>query len=292
MRRVSRPDTLAPEAWVTKAKAETQQAIDAYKAAVSAFRKSKKRDKKLEFTFKYVVYGDIPLRDALNEVYGYKCAYCESFFGATQPVAVEHYRPKGEVIEGTARVKPGYYWLAATWQNLLPSCTDCNSPRRQEMEAGKKVVRGKGNHFPLVPGSKRAKTPGKEEQEKRLLLHPELDEPEKHFEFLTEPKREGVIRPALLEGKPSPHGAASIEVYALDRPQLTQARAATVKRLQSHLRNTRNSERRHQELPNDPALKKEYEDNLADLLLFVDASQPYLAMARQIVRAELPGFPL
>jgi hypothetical protein len=204
---------------------------------------------------------------------------------------VEHYRPKGEVIEGKVRSKPGYYWLAATWANLLPSCTDCNSPRRQEVDSsGEKVVRGKGNHFPLVAGTKRARVPGKERQEKPLLLHPEIDDPEEHIEFATERERAGVIRAALRKGEPSKKGLASIEVYALDRPQLTQAREFTAKRLLSHLRNTRNSERRHRDKPGDPNLKQEYDENLADLLVFLNSRQPYSAMAKQIARVELPGF--
>jgi hypothetical protein len=287
MIRVDRPVTLAPAAWLTKAQTETTQAIDAYKAAVATFRKLKARDKKLEFKFKFVVYGDELLRDALNQVYGFKCAYCETYF-AGQPVAVEHYRPKGAVVEGKARL-PGYYWLAATWTNLLPSCTDCNSPRRQMTEVGKKVVRGKGNNFPLMPGTKRAKKPGQEKLEKPLLLNPELDDPEKHIEFAVERERAGIIRPRLQKGKPSDKGVASIGVYALDRPQLTQARAQFALRLLSHLRNTRDSFADHQAQASNATLKKRYDDNLQDLRTFVEPGQPYCAMARQIVRAVLPG---
>ncbi len=284
---VDRPVGLAPTAWLTKAQAETSQAIDAYKAAVAAFRKLKARDKALAFKFKFVVYGDDLLRDALNQVYGFKCAYCESYF-AGQPVAVEHYRPKGAVVEGKEKL-PGYYWLAATWTNLLPSCTDCNSPRRQVIEGGKKVVRGKGNSFPLKPGTKRASKPGQEKLEKPLLLNPELDDPERHIEFAVELERAGIIRPRLQKGKPSEKGAASIDVYALDRPQLTQARAHFARRLLAHLRNTRDSLGDYQAKPSNATLKKRYEANLQDLRGFLEPGEPYCAMARQIVRAVLPG---
>jgi hypothetical protein len=292
MIRVTRQEQLAPPAWVTKAQAETALAIQAYKAAIAKSRKKtnkKKRDKAaaFAFSFKYKVYGDELLRDALNRIYGFKCAYCETYF-AGQPVAVEHYRPKGAVVEGKERL-PGYYWLAATWKNLLPSCTDCNSPRRQEMEDGKKVVRGKGNRFPLAPGSRRAKAPGQERREHPLLLHPEIDEPQKHIDFAVERERAGIIRPALQRGQPSPKGAMSIDVYALDRPQLTRARADFALRLLAHLRNTRQTEADHRAKPGDATLKKRYEENLAELLTFLKPSQPYCAMARQIARAELPG---
>jgi hypothetical protein len=287
MIRVTRLEQLAPAPWLTKAKAETSQAIQAHKAALAAYRKMKGRNKKLAFVFKYKAYGDDLLREALNQVYGFKCAYCETYF-AGQPVAVEHYRPKGAVIDGKDRL-PGYYWLAAAWKNLLPSCTDCNSPRRQEMEDGKKVVRGKGNRFPLAPGSRRARAPGQEKRESPLLLHPEIDFPEEHIEFAVDRERAGIIRPALKRGRPSPKGVASIDVYALDRPQLTRARADFALRLLAHLRNTRQTEADHRARPGDAALKKRYDENLAELLTFLKPGQPYCAMARQITRAELPG---
>ncbi len=284
---VSRPLGRAPAQWLTKAQAETLEAIQAYKEALAASRSAKARKKKLAFTFTFKVYGDERLRDALNEVYGFKCAYCETYF-AGQPVAVEHYRPKGAVVDGKKEL-PGYYWLAATWENLLPSCTDCNSRRKHRMDDGRKVVRGKGNEFPLARGSKRAKAPGQEKREKPLLLNPEIDDPARHLEFAVERDRAGVIRAALLKGKPSPKGMASIEVYALDRPQLTRARADFALRLLAHLRNTRQTLADHLAKPADANLKRRYDENAAELLRFLDPGQPYCAMARQIARAELPG---
>lgn len=50
------------------------------------------------------------------------------------PLDVEHFRPKSEIDEvdpatfrpvpGRAPTAPGYYWLAAAWSNLLPSCIE------------------------------------------------------------------------------------------------------------------------------------------------------------------------
>ena len=296
---VARPAADAPAAWVPKAKQETIEAIAAYKSARKAFdaakakAKATKKKLELEFTFPYKVYGDDLLRDAVNKIYHFKCAYCESSYAATGPVAIEHYRPKGAVIEGAARIKPGYYWLAATWENLLPSCTDCNSPRKQVVAAdGTKAVRGKGNHFPLEPGTKRASAPGKEAAEKPLLLHPEIDNPGLHLEFITDGEGVGIIRAALINGAPSPRGAASIEVYALDRPGLQQTRQAHAKRLLSHIRNTLRTERAHRANPSDAAAKQDYEDNLADLKDFLDPETPYCAMSRQIANAMIPGLAL
>jgi hypothetical protein len=301
MIRMARPMVNAPAAWLPKATRETADAVAAYRTArkewMAARAKAKARSAKklpeLAFSFKYKVYGDELLRDAVNRVYQYKCAYCESNFGATQPVAIEHYRPKGEVIEGTVRVKPGYYWLAATWENLLPSCTDCNSPRRQVVASdGAKAVRGKGNYFPLEPGTKRASAPGKEAGEKPLLLHPEVDDPALHLEFVTDLPGAGIIRPSLIGGQQSLRGTASIEVYALDRPQLQERRRAHAKRLLSHIRNTKLTERAYRANPNDHAAKRDYDENMKDLGEFLLQAAEYCAMSRQIAKAAIPGLAL
>ncbi|HEY6126515.1 MAG TPA: hypothetical protein VIV63_17810 [Steroidobacteraceae bacterium] len=286
---VKRPATAIPAPWAIKAEAETAAAIAAYKAALKKWRTLKgKKKKPLDFTFKYKVYGDDLVRAAINDLYKFKCAYCETHYGVSQPVAVEHYRPKGEVIEGKARVKPGYYWLAATADNLLPSCTDCNSPRRQPEPDGTERVRGKGNHFPLAKGSRRAKTPGGEKREVPLLLHPEKDEPEKHLEFLVASDRLGVVRAALINGIPSPKGEASIEVCALDRPRLVMDRRSEAMRLVSHLNNTRDWLRLHRSNPANPDFKKSFDRNIAELREMIGQGQKYLAMQKAILRAEFP----
>ena len=290
MIRVGKPADRIPVDWLTKANDERD-------AAIAAFKKPNSKAAR-EFAFK--AYGDPLLRKALNAIYLYKCAYCESFYGAIQPVAVEHYRPKGEVIEGRivngdivkdqVPARPGYYWLAADWTNLLPSCTDCNSRRTQVETNGKETVRGKGNFFPLKDPKKRATAPAGISKESPLLLNPAKDEPEKHLEFLADPpERAGLIRPALMNGKPSILGEASIAVYALDRPQLQQVRNDAAKRVLFTIRQAERALRRHQGSPANKDLKEEYEDCVRELRDVLSPSRPYTAMTRQIVRARYPG---
>ena len=58
-------------------------------------------DATLEGTpFTFAAYKLDPVKEALNATFEFKCAYCESFFGATQPLDVEHYRPKSGVLVG------------------------------------------------------------------------------------------------------------------------------------------------------------------------------------------------
>jgi 5-methylcytosine-specific restriction endonuclease McrA len=99
-------------------------------------------------------------RAALGGSVADECAYCESRYAGTQPMDVEHFRPKGKVLEDDGTEVRGYYWLASEWANLLPSCIDCNRERRQWLaDLGAVRSVGKGERFPLVKGSRRAPAP-------------------------------------------------------------------------------------------------------------------------------------
>src|SRR6266404_2065479 len=108
MIKVTRPpgpkQLLAPAADVDL---ERQEALKFYKAAV----KTRK-----EFPFK--IYKQPYVKEAIEKIFHKKCAYCETFYIVAQPVDVEHFRPKGAVVVGKEK-KPGYYWLASEWTNLL-----------------------------------------------------------------------------------------------------------------------------------------------------------------------------
>lgn len=282
---VAKPKSKAPAAWLVVSEKERGEAIAAYKG--------KKAGDKVEFTFK--AYGHDLLRDALNEIFFYKCAYCESGYGATQPVAIEHYRPKGAVTEGKKKLR-GYYWLAADWDNLVPSCTDCNSERYHVYPDGSRQKRGKANQFPIANPKKRARGPKSSlAAEGAWLLDPSSGvgalDPERHLEFL-HGEDAGVVRPALVAGKESRHGKESIFVYALDRPRLVSGRRDFARRFLSHCRNTENSLRRHEERPGDAALKEEYELNLMELRDYLTGASPYIAMVRQLITRKYPKLKL
>jgi hypothetical protein len=74
-----------------------------------------------------------------------KCAFCEAKIRHTQPGDVEHFRPQAATRQSKDAPlrKPGYYWLAYEWTNLLLACAECNR-------------RGKGNLFPLRDDARRA----------------------------------------------------------------------------------------------------------------------------------------
>ena len=119
-----------PDNWYCKANTEKQKAL------------REKENHKVDST----VYADNDLREALEELFYQKCAYCESDLRRVV-WEVDHFRPKGRVRERDHH--PGYYWLAYEWTNLYPSCTFCNQHRREKSRWGVPptgVKGGKADH--------------------------------------------------------------------------------------------------------------------------------------------------
>ncbi|GAA4899690.1 hypothetical protein GCM10025789_17450 [Tessaracoccus lubricantis] len=230
---------------------------------------------------KYKAYRAKDVRPALTEAFFGKCAYCETYYASTQQMAIEHYRPKGAVKIDGALVPPGYYWLASEWTNLLPSCTDCNSARGQELPGSVERTVGKANAFPLASEASRAKAPGEEHHEKRLVLHPYLDFPERHLTFTwgTGTIEDGWISPRRRSRK----GAATIEVCGLQRRGLRRARRERLDLLQAHLRSALDAQRNVQRHPDDDELVQQLTQRIADIRQFTNDEAPYAAMCREVV---------
>jgi uncharacterized protein (TIGR02646 family) len=158
--------------------------------------------------FPFKIYQQVSIKEALEELFHGKCAYCESANITSYAGDVEHYRPKGAVAESSDH--SGYWWLANDWDNLLIACRNCNFSKR--------------NHFPLKDESKRAFAPENGlHEEAPLILNPCIDHPEDHFIY----KNNGVIVSKTEEGK------ASIMLLSLNRASLVHVREkaiVTVKR--------------------------------------------------------------
>jgi uncharacterized protein (TIGR02646 family) len=235
-----------------------------------------------KFTFK--AYKERDVVAALEQLFRGKCAYCESSYAPVAPADIEHFRPKGAVAieDATGKVtrcKPGYYWLAADWDNLLPSCIDCNRARTHRFPGDDMTEsRGKENQFPLMSETKRVRRHDQElasESRARLLLHPCRDQPERHLEF----HGTGAITARAGSRK----GAASIRVYALGRDELIEARR---KHLLQAARKMRDGHREIERLAGDPEDEetarrvKELDDELQELAR--DEAE-YAGMARQFI---------
>jgi uncharacterized protein (TIGR02646 family) len=232
-----------------------------------------------EKSFEYEAYKHEAVKALLNETFHRKCAYCESSYAAVAPVDVEHYRPKGGVAIAGELKKPGYYWLAAEWKNLLPSCIDCNRERTQTFPDLEPALSGKANKFPLASEASRATEPGKERDERRLLLHPYLDRPDTHLEFI----ERGLIRPRLdSRNRESRKGKASIETYGLRRRYLVDARAARELEIRAWMRSIERRAVRLRARP-DPQAEQELLEDVAHLRSFTEPNSPYSAMARALI---------
>jgi len=193
-------------------------------------------------SFAYAVYKADEVKRRLEALFFGKCAYCEAFFAAVGPVDVEHYRPKGAVAEAPRH--GGYWWLAMAWDNLLPSCIDCNRKRKQAVPAATTSLvdlyrfglapgarqSGKKDSFP-IEGAYAANDSDDLAAELPLLLNPCRDQPDEHLSYdIARPNSIALALPHGTAGL-SRRGAASIQVYGLNRLGLVQARTRLLRQL-------------------------------------------------------------
>lgn len=179
-------------------------------------------NEKLVFT----AYSHDSVKEQLILLFGRKCCFCESMLMGVVPGDVEHYRPKNRVVvkdaaTGAETEKNGYYWLGASWDNLLYACPDCNRGRYLEKEDGEVEKLGKACFFPLEDEGARVSAPGPLDGEAPLLLNPCIDEPAEHLTFTDL----GSIEAVEVDGVYSARGKATIECCGLFRQELFAMRA-------------------------------------------------------------------
>ncbi|MFK3602133.1 HNH endonuclease [Pseudomonas sp. AP19] len=192
----------------------------------------------------YTAYKGEDVRRALEKMFHGKCAYCETYYAASAPVDIEHYRPKGGVTE--AETHGGYWWIAMQWENLLPSCIDCNRKRGQVIvEASTSLAAlaataspklhqaGKKNSFPLANSGVRATAESNDFiREEPLLLNPCDDDPAAHLMYSVDPAHPtGLIVPTGSTQQRE-RGAVSIQVYGLNRLKLLEDRTRVLRAME------------------------------------------------------------
>jgi uncharacterized protein (TIGR02646 family) len=153
---------------------------------------------------KNAIYGHKTVKNILRNAQHGKCCFCErSQLG--EAGQVEHYRPKNgyKTTKKGPLVKPGYYWLGYSWNNLYFVCFLCNS------------VMYKGNLFPLSDESKRAISHLHDiTAEDPLLLDPGgIKNPRDHIYFVGE-----------LPNWKTKYGRNTISICGLDRVELNDER--------------------------------------------------------------------
>lgn len=196
--------------------------------------------------------------------YGGKCAYCETRIGAGYPGDVEHYRPKTAVVSVVPgkrkgqfndgqETRPGYWWLAYSFENLRLSCFWCNNR--------------KGTRFPVQ--GEHARTPGAEKDERPLLLDPFASDPAGHVRF----DERGDVH-----GE-TPMGEFTIYICGLDRPGLRTERERTAEDISRDLDDYEDAVVNRNELATQQTLRRLHDA--------CDASARYTALARAMVKRRL-----
>jgi uncharacterized protein (TIGR02646 family) len=194
--------------------------------------------------FEYSAYKGTDVRLALEKLFHGKCAYCETFYAASSPVDIEHYRPKGGVTEDPAH--GGYWWVAMQWENLLPSCIDCNRKRGQVIvEASSSLAAlaanvspqlkqaGKKNSFPLADTGTRATAESTDfSLEQPLLINPCNDDPSTYLMHSVDPAHPTGLMVATGSPLQQMRGATSIHIYGLNRLKLLEDRNRMLRKLE------------------------------------------------------------
>jgi uncharacterized protein (TIGR02646 family) len=157
------------------------------------------------------LYNAATVKDQLIADQHGKCCYCEAYLRHVGYGDVEHYRPKNGFKQDKADRqlgKPGYYWVAFDWDNLLFVCERCNRGHKR-------------NYFPLRDPARRARSHHQPlRAEAPLLLHPAFHNPAGHIEF----------RKEVAVGQ-TDEGRETIRFCGLNRPKTREHRRAHLGKL-------------------------------------------------------------
>lgn len=265
------------------------------------YRQTGRRGLRINDSFS--AYSNKEVRKQLIKMFHGKCCYCESKVTAIYSGDIEHFRPKGGYGSDHNITKPGYYWLASDWENLLFACPFCNQTYTHEIaEDGKiaEAVLGKLNQFPLLTETYRLNhTQGnlffsnpvsyrqayELEERERLLLKPCTDDVDNYFKYV----QLGLILPAEgLSPLEEKRAITSIRVYALQRIGLVQAREektiqilAQIRRVEEAMQNLNRYSTSSNSVKTwfEGILKKE----MIILKKFKDPDQEFSGLARYII---------
>lgn len=195
-----------------KDRGERQTRLDckAYDACPEDYLSGRTKFPKREY------YSEKEVKDVLLEIQNGKCCYCETKFGDSDNLEVEHFRPKGGVRQSSEQKEddsPGYYWLAYCWENLLLSCRPCNQRYKRTL-------------FPLHNPEARARSHHEDiARERPLFVDPATQDPRAHIWFLDDTP-EGI----------TPQGRATIAGLGLCRVGLNGERRNRLNAIRNSLK--------------------------------------------------------
>jgi len=127
------------------------------------------------------IYNDSKknVKNTLKKIYHDKCAFCEATLKNSYG-EIEHYRPKKSSNLSRCDSTKAYYWLAFSWDNLLPSCKMCNLSKSNCFDINDTRV----DYEEIETLNTLHKSLAKyNEKENPKLLHPEIDKFENKIFF-------------------------------------------------------------------------------------------------------------
>lgn len=190
-----------PNILLTDGATKSQEHINDFIADEANFRLNTRAVRK--FPFDREIYSHTSVKSLLETIQNNKCCFCEAKYKHIASADVEHFRPKAGYSQGVGSnfIRPGYFWLAYDWSNLLVSCEICNR-------------RNKGNYFPLSnPGARFTTHNSNINLEHPWFINPSLIDPEFHITFYKE-----------VPTHTSFEGAKTISYLELDRAELNEMR--------------------------------------------------------------------
>jgi uncharacterized protein (TIGR02646 family) len=187
------------------------------------------------------------IRQALNDLFRSKCAFCETAIPQMASGVIDCFRPISGALNLDGSSSPDHYsWLRFEWSNLYLVCNACSQM--------------KGRRFPVPGGRAKPSSTGEAlRAEKALLLDPCVDNPADHLVFLETGQVVGT----------DVRGRTSIEVFGLNRASLVEERRTTTHGIHSQFA-------RALENPSAQAFKKTVDDILGE-------SSTFLALRRQLL---------
>lgn len=259
--------------------------------------------------FGFLRYKEWAVCKALDDLFHEKCAYCESSYRAVDARNVEHFRPKGSF--GANPVHQGYWWLAAVWSNLLPSCPACNQRRYhtvfepgmafQDLERACQkepaTLSGKGNLFPVVDNNWIHSEDDDLTIEDPLLIDPTTRDPTHHLDWVFDWDRKDelwkadrvlvAVRPQVNGSVDDPYGTASIGIYGLNRAGLLRHRMEHIRPMQIAFVPIANLLIDMSELvvagKDISSQTERLREHKAGLHWFTEAARPYAGMSRTFI---------
>lgn len=283
---------------------ETRDAIEYYRDIANHQEKYKKTGANGNRTKQgYSIYADKTVRKKLLKMFHGKCAYCESKITTIYNGDIEHFRPKGK-IQNANPSRPGYFWLASEWENLLFACPFCNQTNTHEFKNGNNIdeaVFGKLDQFPLDTETYRLKyTHGiiyftdkviyneafDLEESVRLLLNPCIDDNiEKYFKFNDDG---AIISNDGLTPFEKRKAQTSIIIYALHRLPLAIAREEKIIQIKAQIRRVEIAIKNYNKYMDESEEEKIWfegimREEMKILRRFKDADQEYAGLARYMI---------